>query len=161
MERIESVSTPKTLRTFKTSDGKELVLKGTENPIQATEEGGLIRYEKNHLKLYQKIQKDGLDTFELVGKKSEKYTYDFKKNTKALTSIEKETYNPNTGALTERSKIALNVGGGKTIECNGDVFKMSGNIATNRANNTPEVTLNFAKGKLSPMAKRILNILKK
>ena len=161
MERIEAVSTPKTLRTFKTSDGKEFILKGTEQPISATEDGGLTRYEKNHLKLYQRVQKDGLDTFELVGKKSEKYTYNPHEDTKSLTTILKERYNPQTGALTEQSKIALNVGGGKTIECNGDVFRMSGNIATNRASNTPEITLNLSKGKLTPMAKRILNMFKK
>ena len=55
----------------------------------------------------------------------------------------------------------MNVGGGKTIECSGDVFKMSGNVATNRANNTPEIAINMSKGKLTPMAKRILNIIKK
>ncbi len=162
MERIEAVSTPKTLRTFRTSKGQEYVLKGTEEPVSATQDGGLIKYEKNHLKLYQKVQKDGLDTFELVGQKEEKYTYGFKeKDKKSLTSIKKESFNPRTGQLTEQSLISANVGGGKTIECNGDVFKMSGNIATNRANNTPEISINLAKGKLTPIAKRILNIIKK
>ena len=161
MDRIGNISTPVTLRTFKTTKGDEYVLKGLDKPEQVTDMGGIRRHELNHFKLYKKVNNDGLDTFQLVGKKVEKSTYDFKENTKHLTSIIKEAFNPETGALTEQSLIGVNIGGGKTIESNGDVFKMSGSIATNSTKNTPSITFDLKKGKLTPMAKRILKILSK
>ena len=161
MERIENITTPVTLRTFKTTKGDEYILKGLEKPISVTDMGGVRRHELNHFKLYKKVNNDGLDTFQLVGKKKKKSTYDFKKNTKHLTSIMKEAFNPATGALSEQTLIGVNVGGGKTIECNGDVFKMSGNIATNSTKNNPSINFDLKKGTLTPIAKRILKILSK
>lgn len=161
MDRIGNISTPVTLRTFKTTKGDEYILKGLDKPEQVTDMGGIRKHDLNYLKLYKKINQDGLDTFQLVGKKVEKYTYDIKENTKQVTSITKEAFNPETGAMTEHTAIGLNVGGGKTIECNGDVFKMSGSIATNTAKNKTSVSFDLAKGKLTPMAKRILKILAK
>lgn len=161
MEPIREVSTPVTLKTFRTKKGEEFILKGTEKPVMQTDMGGVRQNEFNHLKLYKKVQEDGLDTFRLVAQKEEKYTHDVKDNEKFLSKIKKALFDTKTGRITEQSEIALNVGGGKTIECNGDVFKMSGNIATNRPNNTPQVTMDLSKGKLTPMAKRIVKIITK
>lgn len=161
MEGIKAVETPYTLKTFRTSKGNEYILKGTEQPVLYTSDGGLRKNESNFLKLYKKEQIDGLDSFRLVAQKEEKYIYPHKEEEKELSIIRKELFNPKTAAMTEQSEIAVNVGGGKTISCNGDVFKMNGNIATNRANNTPHITLDLSKGKLSAIAKRILKIISK
>lgn len=157
MDRIQDFSTPKTLRVFTTSKGEEYVLKGSDKPESYPDYGGYSSYEHKHLKLYKKVQEDGLDTFKLVAKKDEKLDSDGK-----ITKIVKELFDVKSGKMTEQAEIAQNVGFGKTIECHGDVFNMTGNIATNfNAKNTPNIDMNLSKGKLTPMAKRILKVLMK
>ena len=162
MKIIDDIATPKTLRTFKTSDGNEYVLKGLDAPKRYTDMAGVRQNESNILKLYKKTNIDGLDTFTLMRKKEEKYILNYPNpGEKELSLIRKEAFEPKTGKMIEQVEIAENVGGGKTIRCNGDVFQMSGNLATNRPVNKPEIRIDLGKGNLTPAAKRILKILTK
>lgn len=158
MNRIVDFSTPVTLKTFRNSKGEEYILKGAPEKILLNE-GQIPGTPYNHkpLKLYKKATVDGLDTFQLVGKKDTRYSSFVDKP----MSIQREVYDPKTGQMVEQSGVYHNIGGGKTIECNGDVFKMQGSVTTNIANNKPKIEINLQKGKLTPMAKRILKILNK
>ena len=114
-------------------------------------------YKHNYLKLYKVSKNNNIESVKLIAKKDEKL--DAKNGN--LIKITKEIFNPETGLKVETSEISKTISGGKMIECNGDVFQMSGNVVTNRAKNTPKIHIDMSKGELTPMAKRILNILKK
>ena len=153
MLRIDDVSTPHTLKTIKTSDGTDLVLKGSNRPAKAND-----TYTTNYLKLYKKTKVDGLDSFQLVAKKEEKH---FRNNGGSFVSIAKEKFNALTGKLTEQSRISQNVFGGKNLECEGDVFSIHGSVSTNAKINKASVIMDTTKGDLTPMAKRILKVILK
>ena len=153
MLRIDDVSTPHTLRTFRTKDGENYVLKGSNQPAKANES-----YITNYLKLYKKGKVDGLDSFQLVAKKEEKY---LRNNGGSFISIAKERFNPLSGELTELSVISQNVFGGKNLECKGDVFSIQGSVSTNIKSNKVSLMMDTTKGELSPIAKRILKVILK
>lgn len=153
MIRIDDVSTPHTLKKFRTKNGEDYVLKGSNQPAKANDS-----YVTNYLKLYKKTQIDGLDSFQLVAKKEEKH---LRNNGGSFISIAKERFNALTGELTEQSKISQNVFGGKNLECEGNVFSIQGSVSTNTKINKAELVMNTTKGELSPMAKRILKVILK
>lgn len=154
MMKITEVSTPLTLKTFTTSRGDEYILKGADKSVQYPNSS----YVSDYFKLYKKAKVDGMDTFQLLGKKEEKYLVNGRKH---FVSITKENYNPSTGVLTEQSCISQNVFGGKNIECCGDVFKLQGSVSTNFKNDKAVVAFDTTKGKLTPIAKRILKLITK
>lgn len=158
IEKIVDNIIPRTLKTLKTKKG-EYILKGVTLPPTKNNAS-----EQNYLNLYKKVRKGDSDTFELVGKK---YSSDQKAFGKDFyKKVIKESYDPATKRLTEHSQIeeTLKPVYSKTIEVQGDVINMSSPIKKSVL--YPEtlpnnVELNLQGKKLTPMAKRVLNILAK
>ena len=150
VERIDSVSTPKTIKTFKTSNGTELVLKGVQ------EEYGVFRDNNVHnvYKLYKKSHIDGLDYWILLRAKDEQHALKGQNNHKII----KEAYD-DTKRITERVEISKY----------GDVFSMSGEAAWNsnildllNPEDIPDnIVLKLKNKRLTPVARRILKYILK
>ena len=160
VERIDSVSTPKTIKTFKTSNGTELVLKGVQ------EEYGVFRDNNVHnvYKLYKKSHIDGLDYWILLRAKDEQHALKGQNNHKII----KEAYD-DTKRITERVEISKIPGYNNKISIYGDVFSMSGEAAWNsnildllNPEDIPDnIVLKLKNKRLTPVARRILKYILK
>lgn len=158
IEKIMDVLIHTTLKPMKTKKG-EYVLKGATWPANKFKAS-----EDNYLKLYKKVKKGNMDILELVGKKQTSVYKAFGKE--IYKKIVKESYDPATKKITEQSQIekTLKPVYSKTIEVQGDVIKMSSPIKEcflKPADLPKNIKLNLEANKLTPMAKRVLNILAK
>ena len=159
LHRISNVDTPNTFKTLKTQKG-EYVLKGKD--IVMPDDSFTMR----NLKLYKKVQVDGLDTFRLVGKKYEYKEHVYESDSifnDPVQEVKKELYDISTGELKEQSYINTRLKkNDRYIIMNSDVLKMSGpiNCSSGRFATTSTVELTLGK-EFSPMAKRILKLITK
>ena len=157
--RISNVDTPNTFKTLKTQKG-EYVLKGKDMVMPDDS------FTMRNLKLYKKVQVDGLDTFRLVGKKYEYKEHVYESDSifnDPVQEVKKELYDISTGELKEQSYIRARLKkNDRCIIMNSDVLKMSEPINCSSGRSATTSTFELTLGKeFSPMVKRILKLITK
>lgn len=143
----------KTLKTFTDKFGHKYELRGKEQFLSKDYKRGHSGIH-NVYELYRNKQTDGKDVWQRVAAKDEMYNSDNKKR----IMINREKFSLKTGKLTERSTVTDN-----SLFVHGDVLKMDESICDYPYSPTmpSKIEINLKGKDLTPMSKRILNIIQK